>query len=565
MFSYRTPGVYFEWLDRLRHITRVRTDVAGFVGIATRGPLHRAVKLASWQQYVSVFGGIASQPQGFLAYAVRGFFDNGGAECWVVRVADPAQAAPAVFEVSPEWGFVASSPGTWGRQLRLEMRRVGGNQFNLTVSLPQGNAVITRKWLSLPLDDIETLRKRIEEGELELRRAETDAESKLQVEDKRRLARLIDVMPAPGDAAQPGSSMAAFPGNGLELRGNFVGGHDGLATLTTAHMSGARQLHDVRWGLSVLEHIDEISIVAMPDIMPMWRAPVPEKRPEVICDLQPTGDAWPIVEPVEVEYAPAFDEDQTQQLQLDLIQHCTQQRDRVAILDSRPVDKLPQAVIEWRSRFDTSYAALYYPWIRVPRPDGGLITVPPSGYVAGIYARGDIEIGVHKPPANFAMEDVKDVAYAIDEIIHGVLNEKQVNVLRAYPGRGIRIGGAVTLSSDTLVRYINVRRLLLMIAESIDENTQWTVFEPNNPELWAEIARSARTFLDGIWRAGMLDGATAEEAYSVRCDATTNPPEDTERGLLQCEIGVLPPYPAEFVIVRIGKTDGGTDIREARA
>ncbi|MCA9911074.1 MAG: phage tail sheath family protein, partial [Anaerolineae bacterium] len=160
---------------------------------------------------------------------------------------------------------------------------------------------------------------------------------------------------------------------------------------------------------------------------------------------------------------------------------------------------------------------------------------------------------------------VKDVAEPIDEIIHGVLNEKQVNVLRAYPGRGIRIGGAVTLSSDTLVRYINVRRLLLMIAESIDESTQWTVFEPNNPELWAEIARSARTFLDGIWRAGMLDGATAQEAYSVRCDETTNPPEDTERGLLQCEIGVLPPYPAEFVIVRIGKTDGGTDIRETRA
>ncbi|MCA9907465.1 MAG: hypothetical protein KC519_02365, partial [Anaerolineae bacterium] len=273
MFAYRTPGVYFEWLDRLRHITRVRTDVAGFIGIATRGPLHSAVKLASWQQYVSVFGGIASQPQGYLAYAVRGFFDNGGAECWVVRVADPAQATAAVFDVTPNWGFVASSPGVWGRQLRVEMRRVGGNQFNLTVSLPQGNAVISRKWLSLPLNDLETLRRRIEEGEMELRRAETDPDTKLQVEDKRRLARLIDVMTAPGvtaeDLAQSGSGLADFPGGGLELRGNFVGGNDGLATLESVHLSGVGQSAAARWGLRVLEHIDEISIVAMPDIMPM--------------------------------------------------------------------------------------------------------------------------------------------------------------------------------------------------------------------------------------------------------------------------------------------------------
>jgi phage tail sheath protein FI len=194
--------------------------------------------------------------------------------------------------------------------------------------------------------------------------------------------------------------------------------------------------------------------------------------------------------------------------------------------------------------------------------EGTLRSVPPSGHIAGIYAKGDRSVGVHKPPGNEELEGVKDVQIAIDDIAHGALNDVAINVIREYRGRGIRVAGARTLSSDAEWRYVNVRRLLIMIEEAIDEQTQWTVFEPNNPDTWRAIDRVSRSLLDRLWRRGMLDGATPGEAYSVRCDETTNPPAEIEQGRTTCEIGVLPPWPAEFVVVRIGKSQGGTEILE---
>ena len=152
--------------------------------------------------------------------------------------------------------------------------------------------------------------------------------------------------------------------------------------------------------------------------------------------------------------------------------------------------------------------------------------------------------------------------WQVDDIRHGVLNERGINVIRSFNGRGIRVAGARTLSSDIEWRYVNVRRLMTMIEEAIDESTQWTVFEPNNRDLWRDIDRVVRGFLDALWRRGMLDGATAEEAYFVRCDETTNPPEETDAGRVICLVGVQPPWPAEFVVVRIGKTQGATEIFE---
>ena len=225
----------------------------------------------------------------------------------------------------------------------------------------------------------------------------------------------------------------------------------------------------------------------------------------------------------------------------------------------------PESAGLWRNQFDTRYGALYFPWLRVPDPlqlEGILRSVPPSGHVAGIYARGDLRLGVHKPPANEELEGVKDVQVEVDDISHGALNDVGVNVIRTYRGRGVRVAGARTLSSDAEWRYVNVRRLLIMIEEALDEQTQWTVFEPNNPDLWRQMDRVARSFLQRLWRRGMLDGATPEEAYSVRCDEATNPPQETDAGRMICEIGVLPPWPAEFVVVRIGKTEGGTEILE---
>jgi phage tail sheath protein FI len=240
-----------------------------------------------------------------------------------------------------------------------------------------------------------------------------------------------------------------------------------------------------------------------------------------------------------------------------VLAHCQKLRDRIAVLDPPRELQTPQQVIRWRSEFDTSYAAVYFPWVLAPDPlrlDGLLRPVPPSGHVAGVYARTP----VHEPPAGNRLENAVTLDVAVGEIAHGDLNEAGVNALRLYSGRGIRIAGARTVSSQREWLYVNVRRLVTMIEEAIDASVPWAVFEPNDTSLWLEIDRVVRAFLDNIWQRGMLDGATAEEAYFVRCDETTNPPEERDQGRLWCLVGLQPPWPAEFVVVRIGNTTGAT-------
>jgi phage tail sheath protein FI len=182
--------------------------------------------------------------------------------------------------------------------------------------------------------------------------------------------------------------------------------------------------------------------------------------------------------------------------------------------------------------------------------------------MAGIYARVDNRVGVHKPPANEPIEYAQDVTVTFDDVIHGNLNEQRVNAIRPLAGRGLRGLGARTLSSDPDWRYVNVRRLIIMIEEAIDQQTQWIVFEPNNPKLWRDTDRVVRSFLNSLWQRGMLDGPTAADAFSVKCDSATNPPEVTDAGIMICQIGLQPPWPAEFVVVRIGKTENGTQVLE---
>jgi phage tail sheath protein FI len=283
-----------------------------------------------------------------------------------------------------------------------------------------------------------------------------------------------------------------------------------------------------------------------------------------VVDGAPTLPSAPEREP---EFPPRFSDTEIAHLQQVLAGHCLKLQDRVAILDTlRPApETTPGEVIHWRTQFDTKYAALYFPWLKVPDPlrlEGLLRVIPPSGHVAGVYARGDLAEGVHKPPANEALAAVQDVLVQVNDIIHGEFNEHHINAIRVYNGRGVRIGGARTLSNEPEWRYVNVRRLLIMIEEAIEERMQRIVFEPNNPALWRDVDRVVRTFLDGLWRQGMLDGATAQEAYDVRCDEETNPPHETDQGRMTCVIGVLPPWPAEFVTVRIGITQDSVTVVE---
>ncbi|XYI01030.1 phage tail sheath family protein [Sorangium sp. So ce1128] len=242
-------------------------------------------------------------------------------------------------------------------------------------------------------------------------------------------------------------------------------------------------------------------------------------------------------------------------VQAALIQHAESSKYRVAVLDG-PADADIAEIRGHRSNFDSSYAALYYPWVEVLDPrTGATIPAPPSGIALGVYARNDAERGVHKAPAN---EVARGALGLTTQVSHGdqeILNPEGINALRDFRAqeRGIRIWGARTLSSDPQWKYLNVRRLFVFIERSIDRGTQWVVFEPNGPDLWGQVKRTVETFLDGQWRAGALVGARAEEAYYVKVDRSTMSEDDLANGRLVCEVGISPSRPAEFVIFRIGQ------------
>ena len=301
-----------------------------------------------------------------------------------------------------------------------------------------------------------------------------------------------------------------------------------------------------RTGLAALEAIDEIAIVAAPG------------------------------------YADAGSYDA-------LLSHCERMGDRVAILDSpaglEDIDRLKQVATVAapaaggaadepddggagaRPRnSDGGFGAYYFPWImaRDPLDAAKVIGTPPSGHLAGIYAHTDATRGVHKAPANVGIRGALGLCYRVTDAEQGELNRLGVNCLRFFPDTGIRVWGARTLAAESSEwRYVSVRRLFNMIEESITAGTRWTVFEPNDERTWKSVERDVRSFLTLLWRDGALRGATPEQAFFVKCDAETNPPEVVDAGRLATEIGIAPVKPAESIIFRIGQWLGGGDSSSA--
>jgi phage tail sheath protein FI len=273
-----------------------------------------------------------------------------------------------------------------------------------------------------------------------------------------------------------------------------------------------------RTGLKALEDIDDINIVAAP------------------------GQTDPVIQDA-------------------VLSHCENMRYRFALLDSPEViekggvDKLPKPR-------DSKYGGYYFPWVEVYDPFKGNIFQPPSGYMAGVYARTDAERGVHKAPANEIVRGAIGLKYTITRGEQDLLNPKGINCIRSFPNRGIRVWGARTNSSDASWRYVNVRRLFNMVEQSIELGTQWVVFEPNDQRLWKRVTRDISAFLLRLWRQGALFGKTPEEAFFVKCDEETNPPEVIDAGQMICEIGMCPVKPAEFVVFRIGQMPTGGDVSE---
>jgi hypothetical protein len=319
-------------------------------------------------------------------------------------------------------------------------------------------------------------------------------------------------------------------------------------------------------GLAALGTVREVGTVAAPDlILPdLVRAVPVEDVPEagIVFARPPRGSLEP----------------ETLRLgQTEMLRHCQALGDRFALLDSPPGARLGvelggdlpiegwQAAL--RPRREASFGALYYPWVE-QRPDdfeGRALLVPPCGHLAGIYARSERQRGVGKAPANEILRGVVDLEVCLDDDQQALLNPVGVNCLRLLPGRGLRVWGARTLSSDTRWRYVNVRRVALAVVKQILVELRWTVFEPNDRGLWDRIVAELGLFLRRLFVAGALAGETAEEAFYVKCDEETNPPEVVERGEVLVEVGFAPARPAEFVVVTIRRTTESLSVGEPGA
>lgn len=313
-----------------------------------------------------------------------------------------------------------------------------------------------------------------------------------------------------------------------------VGGDGGPAAVPWSRLSADDFVGDVAGhrGIAGLEAVDEVTVLCVPDLMAAHQRG-------------------------------AVDLEAVRAVQLAMIAHCERTGDRMALVDPPPgLDA--DGVQAWRADgagYDSAHAALYWPWVEVRDPLGGGTTgfVPPGGPVAGVWARNDAARGVHEAPANEGVLGALSLEATITRDDQERLNPLGINCLRSFPARGIVVWGARTLSSDPQWRYLNVRRLITYLEESILAGTAWSVFEPNGPALWARLRETVGSFLADEWRRGALAGATPRQAFYVRCDAETNPPGAVDAGQVSCEVGVAPQRPAEFVVFRTTQLSGGTD------
>src|SRR6478735_7218111 len=458
MPTYLSPGVYVEEVDSgSRPIEGVGTAVAAFVGLAEDGPFNTPTLVANWTQYVTNFGGFVEGS--YLAQSVYAYFQNGGGNCYVVRIGQ---------ESSGNGGSSSRRAITAGPQAMLGTYRI----VALDTGAPEGS-------ISVDIHGVEG------EG--------SDGLFKLVVRQGDQVLEEYD-------------------------RLNTGRGKANVATAVNA--------------TSKVIPIEEITMICVPDLMSAYQQG-------------------------------AIDAETVKAVQLAMIAHCELMGDRIAILDPPP-GLNAQQIKEWRvdkAGYDSKYAALYWPWIKAADPASGKnIFMPPSGFMAGIWGRNDDTRGVHKAPANEVVRGAISLEVQITKNEHDLLNPVGINCIRSFPGRGIRVWGARTLSSDPAWRYLNVRRLFNYLEESILNGTNWVVFEPNDDALWAKIRRTISAFLVNEWRKGALFGLTPDEAFYVKCDRETNPAEGIDAGQVLCQIGVAPVKPAEFVIFQLSQFSGGTSL-----
>ncbi|MFC5201950.1 phage tail sheath family protein [Streptomyces kaempferi] len=520
MPSYLSPGVYVEEVaSGSRPIEGVGTSVAAFVGLAPSGPLNEPTLVTNWTQYVAAFGEFTDGY--YLAHSVYGFFNNGGSAAYVVRVGGTPGGvngdATAPAAVTGSAAQAALPPGEPKQLGTFTVSAVADGSLSVEVADPEGEGPAER------------FRLIVKDGEKAVETFDVTAKKGgrnyvvTQVKERSKLITVQEAAPA-AQLVRPGNQTVALAAPSPSAPVVPAAEREG-------HIGPAQYLGDSadRTGFGGLEAVDEVSMVAVPDLMAAYQRG-------------------------------AIDLEAVKAVQLGLIAHCELMGDRVAVIDPPPGLNARQIRV-WRQEtagYDSKYAALYYPWIKAFDPATGQTRmIPPSGHVAGIWARNDSERGVHKAPANEVVRGAVDLELQITRGEQDLLNPIGVNCIRAFPGRGIRVWGARTMSSDPAWRYLNIRRYFNYLEESILIGTQWVVFEPNDHALWARIRRNVSAFLVNEWRSGALFGSRPEEAYYVKCDEETNTPESVDLGRVICEIGIAPVKPAEFVIFRLAQFSSG--------
>lgn len=514
MPTYTAPGVYVEEVSSgSKPLSPVATAIAAFVGFTASAPDDdpsdpeglRPRLVTSWPDFEKLYGGFA--PGCMLPLSVYGFFANGGTTAYIVRIPNSAPAGQPATKALPSADRALGAPVKVESvepdadiQVVIEPEDSdtdGPRPFKLSV-IERGEVVETYENLGLGGDNDVA---KVVNASSERVKVTVDLDKGVD------LSSLIDVM-KPG--AYPLEKAAPTP---VPVSGKTFAGSESART-----------------GINGLAIAEDVTIVAIPDLVTACT------KEDGSIDL----GLWKAV-------------------QTSLIVHCEQQANRVALLDAPP-GMTPQQIKEWRSdvaMYDSAFAALYYPWIRVENPIGTNgdreLVVPPSGHLAGLWARVDESRGVWKAPANEVIRGALDVEFEVSQAEQGLLNPIGINCIRPFGTRGIRVWGARTLASDAEWRYLNVRRLFNMIETSIMDGTQWVVFEPNEMRTWEAVKRNVSAFLTTLWRDGALFGATKEEAFYVKCDESTNPPELRDQGRLTCEVGIAPVKPAEFVVFRVSQ------------
>ena len=520
MPNYLSPGVYIVEEDKgTRPIEAVGTAVAAFVGFSSKAEerldggavnplLHKPVAIANWSQYMDKFGGFVEGA--YMPYSVFGYFQNGGSRCYVISVKTlGAPTGEAALAAGPATALLPSRTASAANTLQISAKPdvaiKAGAEIKATIADDEG---------------AETFTMTIEgPGEPEifpgLGMGAGESNVATKVNAASRLV-TVKVLKMAGTLVErrPQAGIYTLTGTQLQVRSVNVADYRGQPAERT--------------GLGGLEALDDVTMLCVPDLMRSYQ------------------DGEMSLEDV-------------QAVQQAVYEHCELQKYRFAILDCPP-GLSAQGILEWRMKanFDTKYAALYYPWIETSDMvrGKGTVRVPPSGHMAGIYARSDAERGVHKAPGNEVVRGATGLPIVVTRSEQDSLNPVGINCIRSFPGRGIRVWGARTLSSDPAWRYINVRRLFNMVEQSIERGTQWVVFEPNDLDLWARVRRDVRAFLRVVWSSGALFGATPDEAFFVKCDVETNPHELRDLGQLNIYIGMAPVKPAEFVIFHITQWAG---------